>query len=123
VLVQQVLHHSPSWRGGWESILCYLPPALDRVLRSRFLDIISCASEKRAELRCKLRKKQIELVLGGDRTMLVWVGKQYLGQSDKTVDVSQNLHEFKGAVIAAPDYSEKEKAALAKYRRQALGGS
>jgi hypothetical protein len=25
----------------------------------------------------------MELALAGDRTMLIWLGKQYLGQSDK----------------------------------------
>lgn len=31
-----------------------------------------------------LRRKQMEMALAGDRTMLVWLGKQYLGQSDKS---------------------------------------
>lgn len=30
-----------------------------------------------------LRRKQMEMALAGDRTMLVWLGKQYLGQADK----------------------------------------
>lgn len=30
-----------------------------------------------------LRRKQIEMALKGDRTMLIWTGKQYLGQADK----------------------------------------
>ena len=33
--------------------------------------------------RSSLRRKQYELAMKGDRTMLVWLGKQYLGQSDK----------------------------------------
>ena len=31
-----------------------------------------------------LRGKQFELAMKGDRTMLIWLGKQVLGQSDKT---------------------------------------
>ena len=29
-----------------------------------------------------LRRKQYELALEGDRTMLIWLGKQHLGQSE-----------------------------------------
>lgn len=29
-----------------------------------------------------LRRKQVELALDGDRTMLIWLGKQQLGQSE-----------------------------------------
>lgn len=31
-----------------------------------------------------LRAKQFEVALGGDKTMLIWLGKQRLGQSEKT---------------------------------------
>ena len=30
-----------------------------------------------------LRAKQFEMAMQGDKTMLVWLGKQYLGQTDK----------------------------------------
>lgn len=30
-----------------------------------------------------LRRKQHEIAMSGDRTMLIWLGKQHLGQSDK----------------------------------------
>ena len=36
-----------------------------------------------------LRRKQFELADSGDKTMLIWLGKQHLGQSDKqTIDAS-----------------------------------
>lgn len=35
-----------------------------------------------AEGRASLRRKQYEMAMAGDRTMLVWLGKQYLGQTD-----------------------------------------
>ena len=31
-----------------------------------------------------IRKKQFDLAAEGDKGMLIWLGKQYLGQSDKT---------------------------------------
>ena len=36
-----------------------------------------------AELKLSLRSKQVELALAGNVTMLVWLGKQLLGQRDK----------------------------------------
>ena len=35
-----------------------------------------------AQGRASLRRKQFELALDGDRTMLIFLGKQYLGQRD-----------------------------------------
>lgn len=34
--------------------------------------------------KASLRRRQFELAANGNPTMLVWLGKQYLGQSDKT---------------------------------------
>lgn len=41
-----------------------------------------------SRMKMSLRRKQIELAMAGNATMLVWLGKQYLGQTDKqeTVD-------------------------------------
>lgn len=39
--------------------------------------------EGRASLRTKLRKAQIAAALNGNVTMLIWLGKQYLGQRDR----------------------------------------
>lgn len=36
-----------------------------------------------ANLKVGLRKKQVEQALSGNTTMLIWLGKQMLGQSDK----------------------------------------
>lgn len=38
----------------------------------------------RGVLKNKLRKKQIDIALNGNVTMLIWLGKQYLGQSEST---------------------------------------
>lgn len=39
--------------------------------------------EKRGKGRIRLRQKQMEMALGGSVPLLIWLGKQYLGQSDK----------------------------------------
>lgn len=38
----------------------------------------------RANLKEKLKRKQISVALQGNVVMLIWLGKQYLGQADKT---------------------------------------
>ena len=37
-----------------------------------------------------LRRKQFETALAGNVTMMVWLGKQYLGQKDKTEITGEN---------------------------------
>ena len=43
----------------------------------------SRVSKRRSEIRNSLREKQVDLALAGDRTMLIWLGKNMIGQSDK----------------------------------------
>lgn len=47
----------------------------------------------RSSTKRKLRKAQIDAALDGDRTMLIWTGKQYLEQRDspKEIEVNQNV--------------------------------
>lgn len=44
----------------------------------------------RVALNMSLRRAQINTALSGNPTMLVWLGKQYLGQSDSPIDVDSN---------------------------------
>ena len=37
----------------------------------------------RANLKQRLKKKQIQVAMSGNVTMLIWLGKQYLEQADK----------------------------------------
>lgn len=37
----------------------------------------------RSKRNASLRRKQYEVAISGNSTMLIWLGKQYLGQSDK----------------------------------------
>ena len=52
----------------------------------------------------KLRKAQFDCALGGNATMLIWLGKQYLGQMEKqeinftgdmSADISAKIEEIK----------------------------
>jgi DNA-binding CsgD family transcriptional regulator len=43
----------------------------------------SIFTKARAEMKNGLRSKQINVAMGGNVTMLIWLGKQILGQSEK----------------------------------------
>ena len=51
-----------------------------RTLRNRAKDQMSAGMEK---MRVSLRRWQYEKAKEGNVTMLIWLGKQYLGQSDR----------------------------------------
>ena len=38
----------------------------------------------KGNLKQRLKRKQISVALGGNVSMLIWLGKQYLGQADKS---------------------------------------
>ena len=40
----------------------------------------------RANLKQRLKKKQIQVAMSGNVAMLIWLGKQYLDQSEKVVE-------------------------------------
>ena len=46
--------------------------------------------EKAASGRASLRRKQYEVAMAGNVTMLIWLGKQLLDQRDKAEVVQQN---------------------------------
>jgi len=62
--------------------------------------------KKSATGKMSLRRKQIEVALEGNTTMLVWMGKQHLGQSDK---VEQ---EIKAEVYSQDNVDKLEKFLL-----------
>ncbi|CAB4153896.1 hypothetical protein UFOVP640_35 [uncultured Caudovirales phage] len=61
---------------------------IDReTLKYNFLPYIQRAN---SELYMRLRTKQIEVALDGNPTMLIWLGKNMLGQSDNPTNVDSN---------------------------------
>lgn len=62
-----------------EEIASVVGCSTDTLVR-RFLDVIE---EGRSQGKSSLRRKQWEMAINGNVTMLVWLGKQYLGQTDK----------------------------------------
>lgn len=79
----------------------------DQTISRRFSRILA---KKRAQRRIELRLAQTDAAKAGNATMLVWLGKQELGQSDEVVTVE------KRAV-------EEDTLALREHLRQARTGS
>lgn len=52
----------------------------DSTLKRKFENFLI---KGKAELKQRLKRKQISVALGGNVSMLIWLGKQYLGQADK----------------------------------------
>lgn len=74
-----------------------------------------------AELRISLRTKQAALALAGNSTMLIWLGKQLLGQKDK---LEQAMTGAGGGPIEIADTSGTEllRSRIARIaERQAAG--
>ena len=70
---------------------------LERKIKAEFkVPLGTYKAQKRASGARTLRQKQMEIAKGGDRVMLIWLGKQYLDQSDRTD------HTSKGEKIPQP---------------------
>ena len=59
----------------------------EKTLRNRFRDVIERGREAGLS---KLQQRQWQAAMDGNPTMMIWLGKQYLGQSDKA-EVKQSL--------------------------------
>jgi hypothetical protein len=59
----------------------------DDTLRYNFAEIIA---KGREDMKQSLRKAQIRLALSGNATMLIWLGKNILGQSENPVNSEAN---------------------------------
>jgi len=59
----------------------------ENTLRYNFSDIME---KGREDLKQSLRRAQIKLALSGNATMLIWLGKNILGQSENPVDSEAN---------------------------------
>jgi len=56
-----------------------------------------------------LRQVQWDSAMGGDRTMLIWLGKQYLGQSDKTDFLGRDGKPFEFTIAINSQNGDQEK--------------
>ena len=54
-----------------------------RIFEKTGLSYSEYKDQKKSVMRTNLRKKQYEVAMGGNVSMLIWLGKNELGQSDK----------------------------------------
>lgn len=72
-------------------------------------ELLQCLEKAREQGKASLRRVQWQAAQSGDRTMLVWLGKQYLDQKD----VSRHEQTGKdGGPIETKDVGEKNEAEL-----------
>lgn len=87
LLPERQIELAASWGCTLEEIARLMDCGKD-VLIERYSD---CMNRGRANLASSLKRKQVQIALEGNTTMLIWLGKQYLGQSDKT-DINQRTN-------------------------------
>lgn len=61
-----------------------------------FFAVMQAGRERGKE---SLRRKQYDLAMSGDRVMLIWLGKQILGQADK---MEQSVTDLPPLIITGP---------------------
>lgn len=67
-----------------EEIAQCLGASIDTLLNSDNKELFRSAIEKgKAQGKQSLRRKQYEVAMKGNSSMLIWLGKQWLGQTDK----------------------------------------
>lgn len=71
-------------------IICGFGETRFHAIKDEHPDIQEAIEKGRANLRHRLRKKQIELALDGNDKMLIFLGKAMLDQSDK-VEINHNV--------------------------------
>lgn len=54
---------------------------------------------KSAKGKISLRRKQYDIADRGDKTMLIWLGKQWLGQAEKQEITGRNGEPFKSEIV------------------------
>ena len=81
--------------------------SLERFVKTNFGMSFDALRDKRfTKTRMAIKKAQIEMALKGDRVMLIWCGKQYLGQRDVQA-VALTGEDGKGIEISVRDYTKK----------------
>lgn len=89
-----------AYEGASNREIGYILGCDDKTVASRFSALLD---KKRAERRVAMRSAQNREALGGNTTLLIWIGKQELDQRDvpareKSDDVPQDDDELWGAV-------------------------
>lgn len=69
------------------------------------------------EMKVALRTKQVQVALAGNVTMLIWLGKQYLGQKDNLEVTGETIHSLDTTSLSAVELLSSRIAELAERGR------
>jgi hypothetical protein len=97
----------------------YLTMSLQRSLIIPLTRSTLCFDETRASGRATLRRLQWQRANGGSDTMLIWLGKQMLGQKDKVETEATNTHHVSGAFVLG----KGDPAEIAQAYRRIIDGT
>lgn len=88
---------------------------LQRFIRKHFQSsFVQLRDKSFVKTKVGLKRAQIEKALKGDNTMLIWCGKQYMGQAEKveskTEDTTpqQSIHEKAAKLVAFLNAAKRE---------------
>ncbi len=109
----------------WEvaAVMDLEPADIDKYVAANLADELgkgatfdAAAKAYGAKGRATLRKKQFDMAMGGDRSMLQWLGKNYLGQSDRPPE-RIDLTDDDDPILDMQGESSARKATTDKKRR------
>ena len=88
------------------------PDTIENWCKKTYKETFSDTYKKKCEKgKISLRRKQMEVALSGNVSMLIWLGKQHLGQADKQdIEHSGGLNN----TVRYKDMTDKELMELAK---------
>lgn len=75
---------------GW--FQCSVDTIERAVDRDKGMGFADYYTQKAGSGKISLRRQQWQLALKGDKTMLIWLGKQYLGQNEKS-EINHNVSQ------------------------------
>ena len=91
----------------------------DTTLKRKFENFLI---KGRVNLKQRLKKKQIQVAMGGNVSMLIWLGKQYLDQSEKVVETGDYQIMIKRKRIGSTPPPAYAKASAGRLTTTRKGG-
>lgn len=83
---EELLYKLATIHCSWKEMVDIMGVSHD-TLKRNYAHIID---KGKAEGKMRLRRKQVEVALNGNHTMLIWLGKQMLGQSKSPTNEDDN---------------------------------
>lgn len=86
--------------GATDAELATLAGISERTLQRRYGALLKKARQK---MRVSIRQKQFELAMSGNVTMLIWLGKVYLGQTETQPDTQRIIRVIEDGALSHTD--------------------